>query len=39
VGWTPELRRQSAAFLTEHPFDGFAIGGLAVGDTRSQRKR
>jgi queuine tRNA-ribosyltransferase len=37
-GVLAELRRQSAAFLTEHPFDGFAIGGLAVGDTRSQRE-
>ena len=32
------LRRESAAFLTEHPFDGFAIGGLAVGDRRAQRE-
>jgi queuine tRNA-ribosyltransferase len=38
-GLDPELRRQSAAFLTEHPFDGFAIGGLAVGDTRNQREQ
>ena len=30
--------RESAAFLTEHPFDGFAIGGLAVGDTRAERE-
>ncbi len=37
-GLLPELRRASAAFLTSHPFDGFAIGGLAVGDTRSQRE-
>jgi queuine tRNA-ribosyltransferase len=37
-GVVPELRRESAAFLCEHPFDGFAIGGLAVGDTRSQRE-
>jgi queuine tRNA-ribosyltransferase len=37
-GLDPELRRQSAAFLTSHPFDGFAIGGLAVGDTRSERE-
>jgi len=37
-GVIPELRAQSAAFLREHPFDGFAIGGLAVGDTRSQRE-
>ena len=34
----PALRRQSAAFLTDHAFDGFAIGGLAVGDSRSQRE-
>lgn len=33
-GVFPGLREQSAAFLTEHPFDGFAIGGLAVGESR-----
>ena len=32
------LRRESAAFLTEQPFDGFAIGGLAVGDSRDERE-
>ena len=37
-GVIPALRRESAAFLTQQPFDGFAIGGLAVGDTRSQRE-
>ena len=37
-GVIPDLRRESAAFLTGHPFDGFAIGGLAVGDTRSERE-
>jgi queuine tRNA-ribosyltransferase len=37
-GVVPELRKQSASFLTEHAFDGFAIGGLAVGDTRSERE-
>ncbi len=37
-GIVPDLRRESAAFLTQHPFDGFAIGGLAVGDERSQRE-
>lgn len=37
-GVFPELRKQSAGFLTGHPFDGYAIGGLAVGDTRSQRE-
>lgn len=37
-GVVPELRRESARFLTDHPFDGFALGGLAVGDTRAQRE-
>jgi queuine tRNA-ribosyltransferase len=37
-GVVPSLRQESAAFLTAHPFDGFAIGGLAVGDTRAQRE-
>jgi queuine tRNA-ribosyltransferase len=31
------LRAESARFLTAHPFDGFAIGGVAVGDTRAER--
>jgi queuine tRNA-ribosyltransferase len=38
-GVVAELRRESAAFLTQQPFDGFAIGGLAVGDTREERER
>ena len=33
-----DLRRESARVLTEMPFDGFAIGGLAVGETRAQRE-
>jgi queuine tRNA-ribosyltransferase len=37
-GVSADLRRESADFLTQHEFDGFAIGGLAVGDTRSQRE-
>jgi queuine tRNA-ribosyltransferase len=37
-GVIPALRRESAAFLAAHAFDGFAIGGLAVGDTRDQRE-
>ncbi len=37
-GIVPSLRRESAAFLTQHPFDGFALGGLAVGDTRAERE-
>jgi queuine tRNA-ribosyltransferase len=32
------LRDESAAFLTPHPFDGFAIGGLAVGETKEERE-
>ncbi len=36
-GLDAELRAASARFLTQHPFDGFAIGGLAVGDTRAER--
>jgi queuine tRNA-ribosyltransferase len=33
-----ELRRESAAFLTGYPFDGFALGGRSVGDTRAERE-
>jgi queuine tRNA-ribosyltransferase len=36
-GLVPAWRHESARFLTQHPFDGFAIGGLAVGDTRAER--
>jgi queuine tRNA-ribosyltransferase len=36
-GLDPGLREESARFLVGHPFDGFAIGGLAVGDTRGER--
>jgi queuine tRNA-ribosyltransferase len=36
-GLVPAWREESARFLTQHPFDGFAIGGLAVGDTRAER--
>ncbi|HNX76712.1 MAG TPA: tRNA guanosine(34) transglycosylase Tgt [Candidatus Rifleibacterium sp.] len=32
-----DLRRQSAEFLREQPFDGMAIGGLAVGETSDLR--
>lgn len=34
----PELRKESAAFLTQHPFDGFALGGLAVGESKQERE-
>ncbi len=33
-----DLRRESAERLCEMPFDGFAIGGLAVGESRMQRE-
>jgi queuine tRNA-ribosyltransferase len=33
-----DLRRASAAALTAMPFDGFAIGGLAVGETKDERE-
>jgi queuine tRNA-ribosyltransferase len=32
------LRAQSADFLTQHPFDGFAVGGLAVGESKDRRE-
>ncbi len=32
-----DLRERSAAFLRAQPFDGLAIGGLAVGETPAQR--
>lgn len=34
----PGLRRESVARLGEMPFDGLAIGGLAVGEGRDQRQ-
>ncbi len=34
----PDLRKQSADTLTQMPFDGFAIGGLAVGEGKSERE-
>ncbi len=33
-----DLRRESADVLSQMPFDGFAIGGLAVGEEKSQRE-
>lgn len=33
-----DLRRQSADAITALPFDGFAIGGLAVGETKQERE-
>jgi queuine tRNA-ribosyltransferase len=34
-----DLRQESAAYLTRLPFDGFAIGGLAVGEGKRERER
>jgi len=34
----PDLRRESAKVLTQMPFDGFAIGGLAVGESMRERE-
>jgi queuine tRNA-ribosyltransferase len=33
-----DLRIQSAHAITEMPFDGYAIGGLAVGESSAQRE-
>lgn len=35
-GIFPDLRQASAAFLAELDFPGYAIGGLAVGETKAQ---
>ncbi|MDY0019822.1 MAG: tRNA guanosine(34) transglycosylase Tgt, partial [Anaerolineae bacterium] len=35
-GIFPELREQSARFLTDLDFPGYAIGGLSVGETKEQ---
>jgi queuine tRNA-ribosyltransferase len=32
----PDLREQSARFLTDLGFDGYAIGGLSVGETKAE---
>lgn len=34
-----DLRNRSVEAITEMGFDGFAIGGLAVGETKSQREK
>ena len=38
-GIYPELRAESVAGLTAIGFDGYAIGGLAVGETPDERNR
>ena len=35
-GVDPHLRAQSADFIASLPFDGIAIGGLSVGETKEQ---
>ncbi len=35
-GMYPELRQQSAETLTDIGFDGYAIGGLSVGESKEQ---
>jgi queuine tRNA-ribosyltransferase len=35
-GVFPDLREQSARFLSDLDFPGYAIGGLAVGETKAQ---
>jgi queuine tRNA-ribosyltransferase len=34
-GFDDELRRESAAFLGELPFDGFGVGGLSLGEPKT----
>ncbi|MBI2859963.1 MAG: tRNA guanosine(34) transglycosylase Tgt [Chloroflexi bacterium] len=33
-GFSPDLRRQSATYLAGQDFDGYAIGGLSVGEPK-----
>ena len=35
-GFFPDLRTESVAQLAEHDFDGFAIGGLSVGEPKAE---
>ncbi len=37
-GVAPELRRQSVAAITAMPFDGIAVGGLSVGETKQEMR-
>nr|MBX2878504.1 tRNA guanosine(34) transglycosylase Tgt [Granulosicoccus sp.] len=37
-GMYEDLRRESAAALTDIGFDGYAIGGLAVGESKEERE-
>ena len=33
----PDLRKESASYLSQFPFDGFAIGGLGLGESKDKR--
>lgn len=35
-GFFKDLRERSISELTQHPFDGFAIGGLSVGESKPE---
>ena len=35
-GTFPDLRRESAEFIASIPFPGYAVGGLAVGESKAQ---
>ena len=35
-GTVPEMRDESTRYITSIPFDGYAIGGLAVGETKAE---
>ena len=37
-GTLPDLRAESVRFITGIPFDGYAIGGLAVGETKAEMR-
>jgi queuine tRNA-ribosyltransferase len=37
-GCFPHLRQESADQICQIPFDGFALGGLAVGETKAERE-
>ncbi|MBN2141672.1 MAG: tRNA guanosine(34) transglycosylase Tgt [Desulfovibrionaceae bacterium] len=37
-GFHPDLRRRSAGQITDLPFDGYAIGGLSVGESRTEMR-
>lgn len=37
-GTNLSFRKESADFLTQHDFDGFAVGGLAVGESKNERE-